>query len=260
MGGALLFGGGFVLGQQLSRAPRAAKMPTPAGAGLGLAATPEPVKSESVAAPISKIEPAPQPSRPMAQLRALVEINRQAAQPLFSFHLLDGGGSRLSEDFAQAFDLTPAEKQELEAVIAASRIEIAGMEAKLARIEPQPDGGFMIVIPTFPQEGGEAYDQFVAKIESLLGPERSGYLREMQIVDSDRLVGLGGFGLVQSDFRLLPPGEKSGSSWESEGGFASGVTKRSGRGDVGGLQYHYPLIYEKMRQAGQIPGRAPAPD
>lgn len=253
--GALLFGGGFVLGQQLSRSPRVAKMPIPAGAGREIASTHAVGKSELAAAPMAKIEPAEQSSRSMAQLRAVMEINRQATHPLFSFNLLDGGGSRLNEDFVQAFDLTPAERQELEGLIAASKMGIAQLEAKQARVESQADGGFTIVIPPFPKEGGEVYDQFVGKLESLLGPERSSYLREMQIVDSDRLFALGGFGLVQSNFRLLPPGGGNESSWGTEGDPVTGMMNRSGVFDAGGLRFQFPFLYERMRQAGQISGR-----
>ena len=80
---------------------------------------------------------------------------------------------RIGESFAQLFELTPEEEARLLLAVSRTKEHMAETEAQVAVSEMSADGTQLIVkVPPIPEAGGVVYDEFLATVSSVLGPER----------------------------------------------------------------------------------------
>jgi len=80
---------------------------------------------------------------------------------------------RIGESFAQLFELTPEEEARLLLAVSRTKEHLAETEARVAVTEMSADGTQLIVkVPPIPEAGGVVYDEFLATVSAVLGPER----------------------------------------------------------------------------------------
>ncbi len=251
---ALLFGVGFVCGRSSGptkpiQSATAQDAGRPGGMSGGVAGV-QSTEPRKIA-----LEPPRDPDSPLASLQAVLELNRRATRPLFSFSI--SRGNQLNDDFCVAFAVTETEKAALKAAFAATKAGISRIEADLARIEPRSDGGFTISIPPYPREGGELYDRFVATVQATLGPERSAYMQEMHLLDTERFFDQGQFGLLETKFEIRPPESPvKGGNWSTGLDPQKKMVMRTGELDRRALQDLFPLLYARLPSGGAaVPGK-----
>lgn len=253
LGGALLFGGGYLVGLEMSRSAPAVEL-----SDNHVAQEQKLHSPDAVARPASRqqgvepIENAPVSVSAMERLRLLTELNQRLMIKL-GIPLRGNKGYTLNDDWVKAFDISPEERRKLEALVEAAVMELKQTAAKVAQVSTQADGTLTVTVPAYPSEGGAIYDRFIADFTQVMGPERTGYMRELNQLDDAMYYSRDQFGLASTIYRLdMSPGPRNYSS-SGHHDPDTGVTTTVIQLDLAAFRREVPLIYEKMLAAGQLP-------
>ena len=248
LGGGLLFVGGVAAGWRVGHGePLPAREPN--HTTLAKQAPDEPVTGPRVDASLARAGADTIALRPLERLALFAELNRRL-RAKFSLSPVNYS-QKLDENFVRLFAVTPVEREEFESLVATTDAGLARAAANVARVEPQADGTFKISIPPFPEEGGRIYDQFVAKVGEIMGPERTAYMKEMKILDENGIQQFDRFGIMQTTVELNPAAATQ-SHWFMQFDEKTTLTTRTARLDLRSFRSKYPAIYENMRAAGQV--------
>lgn len=106
----------------------------------------------------------------LARLSAIIDSRKGFIG--YGLPFLDYKGE-IDELFAQCLDLTSVERRDLLDVINSARSSVADAERKQAKVVRTAAGAVEVTIDPFVEEGGKIYDQSMAKIAEILGPERN---------------------------------------------------------------------------------------
>jgi len=110
-------------------------------------------------------------------LRALRDLSNQQ---LLMFHVrVLGPHERLSPGIAALLGISGPDEKRMNDALTNARVRLAQTEAGVASVArgSSPDE-LIVTIPAFPQQGGPIYDELMAQVGSILGPEREALWRD----------------------------------------------------------------------------------
>ena len=250
----LIFLGGVIVGQ--SRADRTSrdeltappKRSEDGQASLG----PGPRAAAAITAD-AETPRAPDRDASLPKLRAIAELNGLLQNKLGVSMLM---GDELNKDFVVFFGLSPAQAAALKQALADARQALAELEARHARIAPEPDGRFTIRIPSFPEEGGDVHDRLMHSLRRVLGEEKYPLYQRIAGQEFENSSALGKFGLSETVINLSTntaeeqaTGARSTTNFDPEKGYMT-QTVHSG---TNYLRAYHPLLYRKMADEKLIP-------
>lgn len=248
----IVFCAGVLLGVVLGHRNRPAALST-----VHEQASPTPVltgRSEPIAAPRPIAPPATKPPEYLSRLKVLSELNAMQQNKFLAPVIM---GEKLNDDFAAVFGLTPSATDRLRSAIAGAKLKLAELEADHAKVERSGDGEFTVTIPVFPAEGGAVYDDLMRTIRETLGEQRLPYYETIGQYDFERSSEFGQFGLTQSTIRVTQMRDEHGnptSTWEIRRDRSNGGVSKLGVSDPNHVKRRYPLIYQKLLDAGFVEG------
>ena len=134
--------------------------------------------------------------------REMLESYREPGR-IIHFAFSPFGGDRVRPEFAILMDLTPEEKQDMEEVLATAKRAYLEAEVRNGVVTLGSDGSSLtMAVPPMPQEGGDIYDQALAAVAGILGPERFELFNMAARDGFDR--SLDSFGLNHVTYRMKP--------------------------------------------------------
>ena len=205
------------------------------------------VKQAQPPAAQAQTEPAEKSSAPDAPVPAaavprgaearkyLNEIKRDKSAPAsVNVHFFDyaSGGRKLSQQFIDFFELTPAEASELSDLIQASRTEVWKARNAQAQVTQTPTGGVVVKLPPATVEP-DIYDKMMNGFQSVLGDDR---FNDMMLYDDrqfDSMLNPIGDGDVQRVLTIEPG---------NNGRYNIGVIDTKGGFGVVGVQRISPTL------------------
>jgi hypothetical protein len=158
------------------------------------------------------------------------------------------GQCRLTDAIAALFELTPGERTQMDGHLARAKEEIDRMSVEHAMGASGEDGSWIINVPAFPERGGVVYEQMLASISAVLGPERTGSFLEIAGPAVERQ--LGAFGAEEAKIVLFPgtvspSGEityrvsESAKSWGTQGNSAGEFSQQDIETRYGAVARHH---------------------
>jgi len=182
----------------------------------------------------------------LGHLEAIRRLNSVLVQK-FHVPVLENGF--VSDNFVQAYGLTPQERGAMDSLIAETQQRMEAIELRNASVTLAPDGKAKISVPAYPKDGAVLYDDFLRNVNLVLGDARFGYFLELSEASMEGNLTLRYFGIESLSYVITDSHDQpqhgwmsSGSSWDDE----TGARARSYAGDLHWLASAHPGLYEKV--------------
>ena len=187
---------GFAAGWYL-REPPAQPLRTPPAAVAPAVATSQPKPIASGPQPASETKASPVTFSVTDRLAALREMKSKG----LDFGLRIFSNNQITPEFAQLYDLTPAEIAQLNQAYQQTQQRLDALIQQHAKLDPtSTDAKLIVTVAAFPAEGGQVYNDFLSIFSTTLGTSR--YALFNDISDDALEKSFGSFGLENTRYEV----------------------------------------------------------